>query len=184
MNALNSATWDLCNIKGCRLNNSFLWTSQIHGFMSEFFRIFAFTCCWHETKQNLEFPPSFPARLWNSGSWRQKQRWICAEVPCFPLLASAGRMQKWWFISMSSPDLKICFKGAFYSCCNKRVELPQLFPVIPAHLALLSGGHLFPIGISSETEWILWTIVSETWFFWVHWESSQGVGATMTDIKH
>lgn len=46
--------------------------------------------------------------------------------------------------------------------------LPQLFLMIPADLALLSGNHLVSIGISPETEWILWTIVSETCFFWTH----------------
>lgn len=78
----NSAAWDLCNLKGCRLDNSFLQTPEIHGFMSKFFRISAFSWYWCKTKQNLGFPPNFPARLWNSGLWREKHR--CRSSVLFP----------------------------------------------------------------------------------------------------
>lgn len=42
--------------------------------------------------------------------------------------------------------------------------LSQLFLMMPANLALLSGNRLVSVGISPGPERILWTIVSETRF--------------------
>lgn len=115
---------------------------------------------------------------------RNRGKSLCRSFTIF-MLASLGRMLKRWFTSTSSLDLAGLLRRCLLHPAWKRIAegclLPQLFLIIPADFTLLPGSHLFSIGISSETKWILWTIVSKTFLFFLNTLKISPVGGSYHD---